>query len=79
MMYLSPGALNVGQAETYFKEHYSHDDYYSENHQTTGQWIGKGAGDLGLAGDVSRGDFSALLRGLDPRDGESTRAWLKRG
>src|SRR5229473_140282 len=37
MMVLSPQALQVGQAETYFEEHYSHDD------------------------------FSALLRGVDPR------------
>jgi conjugative relaxase-like TrwC/TraI family protein len=70
MMYLSPGALNAAQAETYYAEKYSHDDYYSENQTTTGQWIGKGAADLGLAGDVSRDDFSALLQGLNPHNGE---------
>jgi conjugative relaxase-like TrwC/TraI family protein len=68
MMSLSPGALNAGQAETYFEQHYSHDDYYSEGHRTIGQWIGKGAAELGLAGDVS---FSRLLNGIDPRSGET--------
>ena len=66
MMSLSPGALNAGQAETYFEQHYSHDDYYSEGHRTIGQWIGKGAADLGLTGAVSQEDFSRLLNGIDP-------------
>jgi hypothetical protein len=47
MMTLSQGALNASQAETYFEQHYSHDDYYSESHQTVGPWIGKGSADLG--------------------------------
>jgi conjugative relaxase-like TrwC/TraI family protein len=71
MMSLSPGALNAGQAETYFEQHYSHDDYYSEGHRTIGQWIGKGAADLGLAGAVSQEDFSRLLNGIDPRSGDT--------
>src|SRR5437867_2321617 len=66
MMSLSPGALNSGQAETYFEEHDGQDDYYTQNHQVVGQWIGKGAAALGLAGDVAREDFSALLQGIHP-------------
>jgi conjugative relaxase-like TrwC/TraI family protein len=66
MMSLSQGALNSAQVETYFEQHYSHDDYYSEGHRTVGQWVGKGAVELGLAGEVSRDDFSALLHGIDP-------------
>jgi conjugative relaxase-like TrwC/TraI family protein len=69
MMSLSPGALSAGQAETYFEEHYSQDDYYTQNHQIVGQWIGKGASALGLAGDVAREDFSSLLQGIHPRSG----------
>src|SRR5229473_1257955 len=67
MMVLSPQALQVGQAETYFEEHYSHDDYYSEGRKVSGHWFGRGAEALGLNGEVSREDFSALLRGVDPR------------
>jgi conjugative relaxase-like TrwC/TraI family protein len=69
MMVLSPQALEVGQAETYFEEHYSHDDYYSEGRKVAGHWFGRGAEALGLSGEVSREDFSALLRGVDPRSG----------
>ena len=67
MMSLSQGALNAAQAENYFEEHYSHDDYYSENHRTVGQWVGKGAVDLGLVGEVSREHFSVMLQGVHPR------------
>jgi len=66
MMSLSQGALNAAQAENYFEEHYSRDDYYSENDRTVGQWVGKGAMDLGLVGEVSREHFSAMLQGVHP-------------
>jgi conjugative relaxase-like TrwC/TraI family protein len=69
MMTLSPGALNVAQAENYFEDHYSQDDYYTQNQHIVGQWIGQGAAGLGLTGDVSREDFAALLKGLHPRSG----------
>ncbi len=69
MMTLSPGALDVAQAEIYFEEHYSQDDYYTQNQRVVGHWIGRGAAALGLAGEVSRDDFAALLRGINPRGG----------
>jgi conjugative relaxase-like TrwC/TraI family protein len=69
MMVLSPKALEVGQAETYFEEHYSHDDYYSEGRKVAGHWFGRGAEALGLSGEVSRADFSALLKGVNPSSG----------
>lgn len=69
MMVLSPQALEVAQAETYFEEHYSHDDYYSEGRKVAGRWFGRGAEDLGLGAEVSREDFSALLKGVNPNNG----------
>src|SRR5580700_5204444 len=69
MMSMSPGALNSGTAERYFEEHYSQDDYYTQGQTCVGQWIGQGAAELGLSGEVSRDDFSALLQGLRPHDG----------
>jgi len=69
MMSMSPGALNSGMAERYFEEHYSQDDYYTQGQTCIGQWIGKGATELGLAGDVNRNHFSALLQGVDPHSG----------
>jgi conjugative relaxase-like TrwC/TraI family protein len=69
MMSLKKGSLNASQAETYYEEKYTQDDYYSEQRRVTGQWMGKGAADLGLAGDVNHEDFSALLQGIDPHSG----------
>ncbi len=69
MMSMSPGALDAGQAENYFDEHYSQDDYYTQGQTCVGRWVGQGTAGLGLAGDVSREDFSALLQGIHPRRG----------
>jgi conjugative relaxase-like TrwC/TraI family protein len=69
MMSMSPGALNSTAAEQYFQEHYSQDDYYTQGQTCIGKWVGQGAAGLGLIGDVSRDDFSALLQGIHPRTG----------
>src|SRR5215471_6734829 len=69
MMTLKHGSLNAAQAEDYFKNVYSIDDYYGEKQRVVGQWIGKGAADLNLAGDVIHEDFSVLLQGIDPHTG----------
>jgi len=69
MMSLKHGSLNAAQAEDYFKNVYSIDDYYGEKQRVVGQWIGKGATDLNLIGDVAHEDFSALLQGIDPHTG----------
>ena len=69
MMSLKKGSLNAAQAGTYYEEKYTQDDYYTEEQRVTGQWLGQGAARLGLAGDVSREDFSALLQGIHPRSG----------
>src|SRR5580704_13616018 len=69
MMSMSPGALNFAAAEQYFQEHYSQDDYYTQGQTCIGKWVGQGAAGLGLIGDVSRDDFSALLKGIHPRSG----------
>src|SRR5208282_2882814 len=70
MLVMSKGALSVGQAETYYQEKYSEDDYYTESHRITGEWSGKAAEILGLSGTVSEEDFRAILRGTRPGSGE---------
>ena len=70
MLVMSKGALSVGQAETYYQEKYSEDDYYTESHRVTGQWYGRAAETLGLSGAVSEEDFRAVLRGTRPGSGE---------
>ena len=70
MLVMSKGALSVGQAETYYQEKYSEDDYYTESHRVTGEWYGKAAETIGLSGAVSEEDFRAVLRGTRPGSGE---------
>jgi conjugative relaxase-like TrwC/TraI family protein len=70
MLVMSKGALSVHQAETYYQEKYSEDDYYTESHRVTGQWYGRAAETLGLSGAVSEEDFRAILRGTRPGSGE---------
>lgn len=70
MLVMSKGALSAAQAESYYEEKWSHDDYYSEKQRVAGQWFGRGADELGLSGEVTTGDFRSVLRGVDPRSGE---------
>ena len=70
MLVMSKGALTAGQAETYYEEKYSRDDYYTEKQRVVGRWFGRGAAELGLAGDIHTADFRAVLNGLNPRTGE---------
>ena len=70
MMVMSRGALSAGQAETYYEEKYSQDDYYSEEHRVAGQWFGQGAEALGLSGEVAPEDFRSILRGQRPGTAE---------
>ena len=70
MLVMSKGALTAAQAETYYEEKYSQDDYYTEKQRVVGQWFGRGAEELGLSGEVATEDFRAVLRGLRPASGE---------
>ena len=70
MLVMSKGALSAKQAETYYQEKYSQDDYYTEQRRVTGQWFGQGAEVLGLAAEVSPDDFRAVLHGQNPATGE---------
>ncbi len=70
MLVMSKGALTAAQAETYYEEKYSHDDYYSEKQRVVGQWFGRGAEELGLSGEIATEDFRAALRGHHPASGE---------
>jgi conjugative relaxase-like TrwC/TraI family protein len=70
MLVMSKGALSAGQAERYYEEKYSRDDYYTEKQRVVGRWFGKGAAALGLAGEIETNDFHAVLNGLAPMSGE---------
>ena len=70
MLLMSKGALTATQAETYYEEKYSQDDYYSEEQRIVGQWFGRGAKELGLSGEVTTEDFRSVLRGFRPASTE---------
>jgi conjugative relaxase-like TrwC/TraI family protein len=65
---LSIGKLALGQ-QRYYEQSVAQgqDDYYSGRGEAPGEWAGAGAGELGLSGRVSSGQFNALLEGRDPR------------
>jgi conjugative relaxase-like TrwC/TraI family protein len=57
----------------YSARHLQHSDYYAEGERVTGQWQGRGAEMLGLAGKVQSEQFEALRQGVDPQTGEFLR------
>jgi conjugative relaxase-like TrwC/TraI family protein len=63
---------NRAAAETYFDEHLSHDDYYSQGDTEHGHWIGSAAERLGLTpGEVvTREAFLKLCDNNHPETGE---------
>jgi conjugative relaxase-like TrwC/TraI family protein len=70
MLVMSKGALSAKQAESYYEEKYSQDDYYTEERRVVGRWFGNGATALGLSGEVRTEAFRAVLRGLHPATGQ---------
>lgn len=64
-------------ARSYFEQSLRIGDYYREGEQVLGQWHGIGAARLGLAGEVSRRDFCALIDNRDPRTGKQLTPRMK--
>jgi conjugative relaxase-like TrwC/TraI family protein len=72
-MFTGKPQKNRGAATTYFDEHLSHNDYYTQGEkQQAGQWIGVGCERLGLQpGEVvTRDSFLKLCDNLHPENGE---------
>ena len=63
---------NRAGAESYFDEHLSHNDYYTQGQSQAGHWIGQGAEQLGLnpGGVVTREAFLRLCDNQHPDTGE---------
>ena len=63
---------NRAAATTYFDEHLSHNDYYTQGETQAGHWLGIGAEKLGLAqGElVTRAAFLKLCDNLHPETGQ---------
>ncbi|MGH7953955.1 MAG: MobF family relaxase, partial [Limisphaerales bacterium] len=69
-MFTAVAHKNLADAESYFVEHLSQNDYYAAGEIRPGQWIGAGAERLGLDGQVTREQFYALCENQHPQTGE---------
>jgi conjugative relaxase-like TrwC/TraI family protein len=81
---LSIGKLSAGQ-ERYYLDHAAErvdvvesvaggaEDYYLDPVEARGRWLGAGAAQLGLAGDVGPEQLRRVLAGLSPATGEPLR------
>jgi conjugative relaxase-like TrwC/TraI family protein len=69
--------FNLQNAKVYFREHLAVGDfcavrtseYLAETRMVPGEWFGRGAGRLNLAGPVGEKEFVALCEGNDPATG----------
>ena len=79
-MFTAVAQKNLGDAENYFDEHLSQNDYYAAGEIRPGQWIGAGAERLELKSEVTREQFHALCENRNPETGERlTQRQLKEG
>ena len=71
-MFTGKPQKNRAAATTYFDEHLSHNDYYSQSETQAGHWIGTGAEKLGLQQSevVSREAFLRLYDNQHPETGK---------
>lgn len=58
------GLTNAAQASAYYEA----DDYYSEDGHAPSVWLGRGAAELGLSGEVDQEAFTRLLHGQVTKD-----------
>ncbi len=61
---------SLHDAKGYFEEHLRVGDYYSESQSVEGQWVGRGAEELGLSGVTHAQEFLRLCENLHPQTGE---------
>ncbi|MDX2287629.1 MAG: MobF family relaxase [Hyphomicrobiaceae bacterium] len=69
-MVASISARGGVQAALGYYGHLGRDDYYTRGAEPPGRWAGEGSARLSLSGPVTRSEFDAALRGIDPKTGE---------
>ena len=71
-MFTAVAHKNLADAEGYFSEHLTQNDYYAAGETRPGQWIGAGGERLGLSAgqNVSREKFYSLCENQHPHTGE---------
>ena len=71
---LSIGKLSLGQEAYYLEEVLDGaEDYYLHVGEAPGRWLGTGAAEVGVRGEVTAGALRSVLAGNDPATGEPLR------
>ncbi|MDE3023736.1 MAG: relaxase domain-containing protein, partial [Pseudomonadota bacterium] len=55
----------------YYERTAGREDYYQKGGEPPGQWLGKGAENLGLAGTIEEGELGKIMAGFHPKTGEA--------
>ncbi len=72
---LSIGKLSLGQEAYYLEEVLDGaEDYYLHVGEAPGRWLGTGAAEVGVSGEVTADALRSVLAGNDPATGEPLRA-----
>ena len=66
-MVASISARGGVQAALGYYAHLGQDDYYLRDREPPGRWAGEGAARLSLDGPVTKTEFEAALKGIDPK------------
>ena len=66
-MVASISARGGVQAALGYYAHLGQDDYYLRDREPPGRWAGEGAARLSLDGPVTKSEFEAALKGIDPK------------
>ena len=69
-MVASISARGGVQAALQYYAHLGQDDYYLRDGEPPGRWAGEGAARLSLTGPVTKSEFEAALKGIDPKTDE---------
>lgn len=69
-MLSSCGIKAGGGADKYYAG-LAKEDYYNDGGEPPGRWVGKQAEELGLSGNVAKGELTAIMNGFHPQTGEA--------
>lgn len=68
---LSVKSIGSGGGGAAYYEGLAREDYYTEGGEPPGRWVGDYAREIGLEGEVRKGELGAAFAGFHPRNGEA--------
>lgn len=67
---LSTKSIGSGGGAAAYYENLAREDYYTAGGEPPGQWVGEYAREIGLTGEVRKGELETAFAGFNPRTGE---------